>query len=325
MSAGDLSLDLALPVGKPFDVVGLGVNVVNELFMVSRFPEPDTKSDALAVTRQGGGVAATAMVTCARLGLRTKYVGKVGADELGIFSRESLDKEGIDLADLVVDPSAETRLTFGLIEQGSGRRTLIRGARRPARLRPEEVPAAAVTAGRVLHLDGYEGPAAVSAARAARAAGIPVSLDAEEATECREELFPLTDILIVSHPFAQRLTEAARVPGILDALARLGPRLVGVTLGADGSAVRYGGRTVEAAGFAVDVVDTTGAGDVFHGTFLAGLLWRWPLAQILRFANTVAALACTRLGGQAGIPTLGEARAFLAARGHELPLVPRRR
>ncbi|HEV8677077.1 MAG TPA: PfkB family carbohydrate kinase [Methylomirabilota bacterium] len=322
MTGDPLYLDAALPPGRPFDVVGLGVNVVNELLVVSRFPEPDSKNDALAVTRQAGGVVASALVACARLGLRTKYVGKVGADDLGVLSREALQKEGIDLHDLVADPAVETRLTFGLIEHGSGRRTLIRSARRPARLRPEEVSSAAVTGGRILHLDGYEGPAAVRAARLAREAGSLVSLDAEDATENHTELFPLADVLIVSHRFAQRLAAAERVPAILDALERFGPRVVGVTLGAAGSVVRHRGRTVEAPGFAVELADTTGAGDVFHGAFLAGLVWGWPLEAALRLANAVAALKCTKLGGQAGIPTLAEARGFLAARGHALPPVP---
>lgn len=321
MSAADLRLDLALPADKPFDVVGVGVNVVNELLVVPRFPEPDTKTDALAVVRQGGGVVATAMVACARLGLRAKYIGKVGADDLGPVSRETLGKEGIDVEDIVADPGEHTRLTFGLIERDSGRRTLIRAAMRPARLRAEELSRAAVTGGRILHLDGYEGPAALQAARWAREGGIPVSLDAEEATECRDELLPLADILIVSHRFGQRLTGADRVPAILDALESLGPRLVGVTLGAEGSVVRTRGRTVRAPGFAVDVADTTGAGDVFHGAFLAGVVWGWPLAETLRFANAVAALKCARLGGQAGIPSLAEARAFLQQTARE-PIVP---
>jgi sulfofructose kinase len=310
-------LDLALPSGKPFDVVGVGVNAVNELLVVPRFPEPDSKTEAVAMTRQGGGVVATAMVACARLGLRAKYVGKVGADDLGALAGEALRKEGVDLEDLIVDPAEQTRLTFGLIEADSGRRTLVRAPGRPARLRPDELHRDAVTAGRLLHLDGYEGPAALQAARWAREAGVPVSLDAEEATESRDELLALADVLIVSHGFGQRLTGATRVTGILDALERRGPALVGVTLGGAGAAIRTRGRTVETPGFRVSVVDTTGAGDAFHGAFLVGLVRGWPLEETVMLANAVAALKCTRLGGQAGIPVLAEARAFLRDRGLE--------
>jgi sugar/nucleoside kinase (ribokinase family) len=302
--------------------VGVGVAVLDHLFLLPHFPVPDSKLDALATDRQAGGVAATALVTCARLGLRARYVGKVGTDDDGATLRRALARSGLDVGSLVADATESTRITFGLVDAGSGSRTLIRAADAPACLQPEDLVPDVITAGRVLHLDGYEGAAAVQAARWARAAGMLVSLDAEEATERREELIPLTDVLVVSRAFGGELTGAATVPGILDGLARLGPPLVGVTLGGEGAVVRRGGVTVAAPGFRVDVADTTGAGDVFHGAFLAGLVWSWSLADTLRLANAAAALACRRLGGQAGIPTLAEVRAFLASRGQALPRVP---
>jgi len=322
MNANRLTVDVPQRPQARFDVVGLGVNVINHLYLLSRFPEPDSKVDPVAVAQRGGGVVATALVACARLGLRSKYLGKVGADEPGRLSRASLEREGIDVSALVVDPAEHTRVTLGLIEQGSGRRTLIRGMGPLVRLRRDEVSAEAVTAGRILHLDGYEGGAALSAARIAMEAGIPVSLDAEDATERREELVALTDVLIVSRDFGERLTGCSRAPAILDRLERLGPPLVGLTLGAEGAMVRFGGTTVHGPGFAVKAVDTTGAGDVFHGAFLAGLVWGWPLPEVLRLANAVAALKCRMLGGRARIPSLGEVRAFLRNTGPDLPPVP---
>jgi sugar/nucleoside kinase (ribokinase family) len=292
---------------------------MNHLFLLEGLPEPETKVGAVAATRQGGGVVATAMVTCARLGLRAAYVGKVGADALGREVGDELAREGVDVSGLVRDPAAPTRFTIGLVERGSGRRTLVRDAGRPARLEPGDLSPATATAGRVLHLDGYEGPAALRAARWAREAGIPVSLDAEEATECREELCRLADILIVSDPFAEMLTGATRLDAVLDGLAARGPALVGVTLGAGGAAVRHRGETVVTPAIPGPVLDTTGAGDVFHGAFLAGLLWGWPLGACLELANAVAGLKCRRLGGRAGIPSLAETRTFLADLGRALP------
>jgi sugar/nucleoside kinase (ribokinase family) len=188
-----------------------------------------------------------------------------------------------------------------------------------ARLRPGEVPDAAVTCGALLHLDGYEGPVAVWAARLARAAGIPVSLDAERATECREELFPLTDILIVGKDLGSEITGRTAIPDILDSLAAYGPRIVGVTSGAEGATVRDRTETVFVPGYQVPVVDTTGAGDVFHGAFVAGVVWGWPLKECLRLANAVAALKCRTLGGRAGIPSLEETRAFVRQTGPDFP------
>ncbi|HWU37371.1 MAG TPA: PfkB family carbohydrate kinase, partial [Candidatus Acidoferrum sp.] len=100
---------------------------------------------------------------------------------------------------------------------------------------------------------------------------------------------------------------------------RLGPRCVGVTSGERGSALYHGGEIIRAPAFAVEVVDTTGAGDVFHGAFLFGLLQGWEAPHILRFANAVSALKCTRLGGRAGIPRAEEVGEFLHRRGESIP------
>ncbi len=310
-----MRIDLPIPQDKPFDVVGVGINVVDYLFRIPRFPEPDTKSDALAVTRQGGGLTATAMVACARLGLRTRYIGKFGSDEIGGLARAMLVPEGLDLSASIQATDAPHRLCVVLVEEGTGHRTIVRHRDRRVWLTPRELSREAVCAGRVLHLDGYEGEAALQAAGWARAAGIPVSVDAEDSTERREELFRLTDILIVGQRFGRELTGRADSAGILEGLATLGPSCVGVTLGEGGSVLRQRGETVEVPGFRVEVVDTTGAGDVFHGAFLYGLLQGWEARDILRFANAVSALKCTRLGGRAGIPRLEEVHSFLRARG----------
>jgi sugar/nucleoside kinase (ribokinase family) len=309
-----MRIDLAIPREKPFDVVGVGINVLDYLFRIPHFPEPDTKMDALGAAIQGGGLTATAMVACARLGLRTRYIGKFGDNEIGRMARQELRGEGLDLAASVTAAGVPNRFCVVLVDEASGHRTIVRQRDPRIRLRPDELSREAVCAGRVLHLDGYEGDAALQAARWAKAEGIPVSVDAEEPTEHREALFALTDILIVGQRFGRALTGRDDTPGILEALSRFGPACVGLTLGGAGSALRYRGEVVEAAGFPVDVVDTTGAGDVFHGAFLCGLLQGLDAGGILRFANAVSALKCTRLGGRTGIPTLADVRTFLGAR-----------
>jgi sugar/nucleoside kinase (ribokinase family) len=275
--------------------------------------------DALGATVQGGGLTATAMATCARLGLRTRYIGKFGGNEIGALARQELAAEGLDLSAAVTVPDVPNRFCVVLVEEGSGARTIVRQRDPRIWLRPEDLTREAVCAGRVLHLDGYEGDAALQAATWARDAGIPVSVDAEEPTAHREALFRLTDILIVGRRFGRLLTGREEPRDILRGLAGLGPACVGLTLGEAGSLLHYRGEIVEAPGFAVDVVDTTGAGDVFHGAFVYGLLQRWSAGHILAFANAVSALKCTRLGGRSGIPSASEVRAFLRARGTELP------
>jgi sugar/nucleoside kinase (ribokinase family) len=310
-----MHIHIPIPRDKPFDVVGVGINVIDYLFRVPRFPEPDTKMDALDAMIQGGGLTATAMVACARLGLRTRYIGRFGGNEIGRMAREELQREGMDLSAAVTVPGVPNRFCVVLVEEASGHRTIVRERDPRIRLTPGDLSPETVCAGRVLHLDGHEGDAALQAARWAKARGIPVSVDAEEPTEHREELFALTDILIVSQRFGRTLTGLHDTQDVLEALSRLGPTCVGLTLGGAGSALRCRGEVVHAPGFSVNVVDTTGAGDVFHGAFVYGFLQGWEAGDILRFANAVSALKCTRLGGRTGIPRLEETRRFLGACG----------
>ncbi|HEX7550329.1 MAG TPA: PfkB family carbohydrate kinase [Candidatus Methylomirabilis sp.] len=314
-----MRIDLPIPQDKPFDVVGVGVNVIDYLFRIPHFPEPNTKMDALGATIQGGGLTATAMVACARLDLRTRYIGKFGDNEIGRMARQELLAEGLDLAGSVVAEGVPNRFCVVLVEEGSGHRTIVRQRDPRIWLTPAELTREAVCAGRSLHLDGHEGDAALQAARWAKQAGVLVSVDAEEPTQHREELFPLADVLIVSQRFARGLTGKTAPADILQALARFGPACVGLTLGEAGSALLYRGRLVDAPGFPVEVVDTTGAGDVFHGAFLYGLLQGWDARDILVFANAVSALKCTRLGGRSGIPRVDDVHAFLRARGAAIP------
>jgi sugar/nucleoside kinase (ribokinase family) len=314
-----MRLDLPVPADKPFDVVGVGFNVIDYLFRIPRFPEPDTKFDCTGATIQGGGLTATAMVACVRLGLRTRYIGKFGSDQIGRLAREELAGEGLDLAASVIADGVPNRLCIVMVEEGTGRRTIMRHVDPRTVLRPEELSREAVCSGRALHLDGYEGDAAIQAARWAREAGMPVSLDAERFTQRREELFRLTDILIVAQRYGQEVTGRSGPAEILDGLHRLGPRVVGLTRGEHGSVLSVDGQRIEASGFPVDVVDTTGAGDVFHGAFVYGVLQGWEAGPILQFANAVSALKCTRLGGRTGIPSPSEVHTFLRARGVEIP------
>ena len=320
-----MRIDLPIPRNKLFDVVGVGVNVIDYLFRIPHFPEPDTKMDATGAMIQGGGLTATAMVACARLGLRTRYIGKFGGNEIGRMAREELQREGMDLSAAVTAPGVPNRFCVVLVEEASGHRTIVRERDPRIWLRPGDLSPEAVCAGRVLHVDGHEGDAALQAARWAKAAGVPVSVDAEEPTEHREALFALTDILIVGQRFGRMLTGRSDIHDILEALARLGPACVGLTLAGAGSALRYRDEIVQAPGFAVNVVDTTGAGDVFHGAFLYGFLQGWEAGDILRFANAVSALKCTCLGGRTGIPRLEEVRRFLGARGEITSLTPPRK
>lgn len=298
-----------------FDVVGFGTNTVDLIGVIDGYPRPDTKEPLVELDVQGGGVTATAMVACARLGLRTRYVGKVGSDLWARMALRSLRSEGIDVRHVLRARSTPGHVSLVLVDRVSGARTLF--FRRPPgyAIGADELDRAALIAGRLLHVDGIDAAAAEQAVRWARAAGMRVTMDGERTVEGIERVWPLVDVLVCNPRFLRRITGTAGVEEGLRALARRGLPRVAATLGAEGALGLEGGRWVRAPGFPVPVLDTNGAGDVFHGACAFGELRGWPFAWTLTFASAAAALKCRALGGRRGIPRLPEVAEFLEARG----------
>ena len=301
-----------------FDAVGIGLNSVDLLCRVDRYPGFNTKSALREVSRQGGGQAATAMAALARLGVRAAFIGAVGDDEEGKFSRTSLEEAGVNTEGVALQPGRATQFAVVIVqreggEEERGGRTIM--WRREVMLRPEEVREDIVKAGRILHLDGHSPGAELRAARWAQEAGIPVSLDAERAGEGTEELLSLTAYLVAAEGFPRALTGEADPEEALRRIHAMGPRVAAVTRGPRGALAFDGARFYDSPGFPVDVVDTTGAGDVFHAGFVYGVLQGYDLTRTLRFANALAALSCRKLGGRAGLCGAEEVLAFIAAHG----------
>ena len=304
--------------GKLFDAVGIGLNSVDLLCVVERHPPFNTKGPLLEVSRQGGGQAATAMAALARLGLRTAYIGAVGDDEEGAFSLQSLREEGVDVEGVVAQPGRASQFAVILVQRGGppgerGGRPIL--WRREVELRPGEVREDIVRAARLIHVDGHNIEAELRAAEWAKEEGVPVSFDAERALPGTEALVRRTDYLVASEEFPAAFTGGLPLEEALRAIHRLGPRVAAATLGERGAVAFDGERFHRAPAFAVEAVDTTGAGDVFHAGFVFGALQGYPLPRTLRFANAVAAMSCRRLGGRAALPRLAEAEEFMRQAG----------
>lgn len=292
-------------------VVGLGQCSWDLLGRVAEYPRVDEKAELLDLVEQGGGPVATALVTLARLGAKTGFFGTIGADSYGTRIADSLGTAGVDISQLQIDPAGSSQLAFIAVEQLQGRRNIFchRGARRPfclnERGRQDIVAAAA------LLLDGTEPAAAHEAARLAQACQVPVVLDGGSLHEGTLDLLPYCNHLVVSQKFAGQLCPG-RLDAALDRLLDFGAEVAVVTLGARGCIARdRGGARIECPVFDVDVVDTTGCGDVFHGGYLYGLLTGQSLTERLRFASACAALKAMQVGGRQGIPELLEVEELL--------------
>jgi sugar/nucleoside kinase (ribokinase family) len=246
--------------------------------------------------------------------MRTRYVGKIGDDDAGRLHRTEFKRAGVD-ARLVEVANAASPQSLILVD-GGGERTVL--CRRDERLllRPEDLDRDWILQARALHVDGYETAAATTAARWARKAGIAVIADLDETYPGVDELIRNVDYLIVSRDFPGRLTGER---DLRQALRRIrstyGCKLAAATLGQDGVIAWDGSEFLHRAAFCVNVVDTTGAGDVFHAGFIYALLQGWSLERQLDFACAAAALNCTASGARGGIREVDGVHALMADAG----------
>ncbi|MEK6408001.1 MAG: PfkB family carbohydrate kinase [Acidobacteriota bacterium] len=309
-----MEFGIEIPRGKPFDAVALGLNAIDHLIVVPHYPEFNTKIPFISQTIAPGGQCATAMVTLSRLGMRARYIGKVGSDEMGSVQIESITSEAVECSGVVVVDGAETQTAFIIVDQASGERTILWNRDERLIFTEDEVDREAVTSGRVLHLDGHDVAASIAAAGYAREAGVPTVIDIDNAYPGFEQLLPLIDFIVCSGSFTERVTGEPDLRAGLKKLAETtGSPFVAATIGRDGVLARFKDQYIHSPAFAVDCKDTTGAGDAFHGGFIYGLLAGFSVEDTLRFANAVAALNCRRVGARTALPTLDEVNALLAA------------
>jgi sulfofructose kinase len=285
------------------DLVGVGLNATDTLIPLAKYPRPGSKVEYRTVSVLPGGQVATTVVACQRWGLQTRYVGKLGDDDAARLHLRAFADAGVE-AQLITVPGGASPQSLILVD-GEGERTVL--GRRDDRLilQPEELDREWIVNARVLHVDGYDTAAATLAARWAQEARIPVVADLDELYPNVEELLMHIDYLIVSRDFPCRLMKEADLEEALRRMQRrYGCRLAAATLGHDGVLACDGRQLLHAPAYHVPVVDTTGAGDIFHAGFIYGLLQDWPLKRQLDFACAAAALNCMAVGARGGIQPL---------------------
>jgi sulfofructose kinase len=298
---------------KPFDVVGMGLNSVDFISVVPEFPTLNSKMKMLRFSKQGGGQVATAMVALSRWGVKTKYIGKVGEDELGQFSLNSIRQEGVDISSVTMEPNATNQFAMIIVDGPSGERTILWNRDERLMYREGELRKEEVCSGKILHLDGHDIHATLQCARWAKKEGIPTIVDLDKVEPFTSELIKEIGFVITSSRFPTLFTRISDREKALFELQKHTSGFLCVSLGHEGAVALINGEFLHVEGFKVDVVDTTGAGDIFHAGFIYGLLQNWEVVKILKFANAAAALKCRDLGGRKGIPTLEEVQRFLSS------------
>jgi ribokinase len=309
------------------DVVGLGLSTLDILIRLEQFPSWEQGSSLADFRFDGGGPVGTAMVAAARLGARVGYVGVAGTDRSADLKLETMVEAGIDLTRLVRRPGPEKSIILVAVHEQTGERVFsgLRGLR-DGQLTPDELDRDYILSANYLHLDGSHTAAAYEAAGWMRAAGRTVVFDGGktngQVSAPIRRVIGRVDVLIGGQGFVPALTgEDDLVLAGRKALT-MGPRIVVQTLGDQGAWTSTHDDEFATPAFGVDVVDTTGAGDVFHGAYIVGLIHGWDLRQTALFASAVSAIKCTQLGGRLGIPRLEQTLAFLRERGVALPTPP---
>jgi sugar/nucleoside kinase (ribokinase family) len=293
----------------PCDVVGVGANSVDYVNRIQSYPQPNGSFSKLRIQEQAiccGGQTATALATCARLGLTARYIGATGTDENGKRIRAELAERGIGMSDAVIRDGAN-QFALIIVDEQTGERIVLWDRDERLRLRSRELPSEALAAARLVHVDDVDESAAIVAATTARQLGLPTTSDIDRVTPRTRELVDAVSYPIFAEHVPRELTGISDPVGALQQLRRPGHTALVVTLGAKGCIAVAADQVLCAPGFEVSAIDTTGAGDVFRGAFIYGVLSAWPLERTMRFANAAAAISCTRLGAMNGVPALEEA------------------
>lgn len=279
-------------------VVGLGANVLDTLIRCQRFPTEDKKTRAEEIVRVGGGPVGNALVVMSRLGVKSEVIGAFADDAEGKQILSELRSFGVLTDRATILSGKSSFVSYILLSEEAQSRTCLYD-RGTVDDDPANLNLTAIDSADILHLDGNHMKSALCAAKYAKEKGVKVSLDAGGVYAGIEELLPFVDILVPSAEFAMALTKA---PDAKSAIKKLfetyAPDILVVTDGANGGYYCEGGKIFHYDSIRVEAKDTNGAGDTFHGAFIAAYLDGMGVADACRFASAVAAYKCQFVGAR---------------------------
>ena len=300
-------------------IVGVGHCCQDYICTVEAYPPEDGSTHILSMDdTQGGGAVATALAAASRLGAKARMLARLGDDETGTRILKGLSDFRVDVSLVSRVPGGRSSSSYVMVNPQNGSRTKFPYRDNLPPLSFDSPEQAAIAEADALHLDGTNYINAVHAARIARQSGTLVSLDGcsrQADNDLNRQLAAMADLLVMNAVYPFRVSERQDREDALRYMAGLGPaKAVLMTAGADGVYALEGGRVRHYPAFQVKAVDTTGAGDVFHGAFLTRWLETEDLEESIRFAQAASALKCLKTGGRAGIPGRKQLEAFLEAR-----------
>ncbi len=294
------------------EVVGIGAALLDILVTVDSYPQEDTKLQSLQTKFQGGGPCFTGLVAVSKLGVSSCYMGTLGDDMYGDYVRNAFDTYNVGRENVRTIPNSQSFHSVVLLNISNASRTCVwnRGTVTPPTY--DDIDLDVLKNAKYLHLDGHQMECAIYASQKAKEFGVKVSLDAGSPYPGIDRLLPLVDVLIPSEEFSLKVTGRATAE---EAAAQLyekyHPEVLIITQGSRGGFIWEDGKAVRYPVFPVDALDSNGAGDTFHGAFVAARVKGMEVAEAAAFASATSALKCTRVGAQEGIPGFEEVLSFM--------------
>ena len=295
-------------------ITGVGAAVLDHLNLIEDYPNEDGSTHITQIISQGGGACATAVVAAHRLGMHGQMISSIGDDETGRMILESLDFEGIDTTMMEIVAGGVSPHSEIMVNPESGTRTkfVCSNTLPPIEWNPDQI--ALLKNSDILHVDGTRYDNAMAAIELAKQFGIPVSVDGchmEEDRELNRKMAEKADILIMNARYPKLVAKTETTEQALEYFASIGPKVVISTQGTKGCLAWIDGHVEVFPAYSVKAVDSTGAGDVFHGAFLAAYMQGKDVRFAIQYATIAAALKCTQVGGRAGIPSHQEILSYL--------------
>ena len=289
---------------KKLDIIGVESLIMDFALKIPRIPETDGIVELEDYLWQSGGNVSSAIVAAARLGARCGMMGAVGSDPFGVFCYEDMIRHGVDVSHLQRQEGKTTTFCICLAEQATQGRSFIAKRGTAGELDPALVDEDYLTTARYLHVGSMPSETTMTALKLARKhTDLLTAIDAGAMNPDTEALLPLIDIFIMSEQYYYTLFNDDQYESNCAKLLEKGPSIVIVTLGKKGCAGADATGTFSLPVFSgYEIVDTTGAGDVFHGGFLYAHSQGWDTKTCARFASAVSYINCTSLGGRVGIP-----------------------
>ena len=292
--------------------------------LVDFYPAANTKNKIKRYDQQGGGPVPTALATLGKLGKSSLLISLVGEDRAGEYLIEELQRFFVDTQHIIKSNISPTSEAFIIVDERNGNRTVfLQQSGKDVQIK-DQIDFSIVKNCKMVHLDGHDVPLSLDIAKAARKYGVRVSIDIGSDRFVPQELLELTDVAIVSQSFADAQLIKDDPAASARKLVEYGIKCGAVTCGRNGSYFANIKEDHYFPAFKVNVIDSTGAGDVFHGAALFAILENFSIKDIAVWASAAAALKCGKMGGKIGIPNKHDIIQFLDKKGQDIQFIRRK-